>query len=240
MRLAKDFKKIAWNALEKSYWIALLAALVTAALGSVFLTAPATGILSGVVLGRNMAYNQQLLTINALPIVITLIVFLVLIAVLAIIQLLAGSPAEIGLCRYNLENFDQKPARFSSAFKGFDIFAKALGLRAWQTLLISLWFLLLVFPGFIAMYRYAMAPYIMADNPSVGVREAVRLSKKMMHGNKRRLFCLHLSFSGWIALCLLTFGIGFVFLAPYLNAASAAFYLEVSGQSYRLAKFENK
>jgi len=52
----------------------------------------------------------------------------------------------------------------------------------------------------------------------------------MMDGNRWRLFCLQISFIGWSILSsLLTFGIGDLWLTPYRQAASAAFYREISG-----------
>lgn len=240
MRLAKDFRKIAIRSLEKSYWVALVVAIVASVLGSMFLTGPFTGSFFSVVLGRSIVTDNGLDSIQAIPTIVVLIFFLVATSIIAIIQLLAGGAAEIGICKYNISMMDNPDdARFSNMFKGFDVFGKALGLRFWQLLLILLWTLLFVFPGIIAAYRYSMAPYIMADNPDISIRDAVRQSKQMMHGNKWRLFCLHFSFAGWILLGILTLGIGYVFLAPYINAASAAFYLEVSGQSYRIQKFES-
>ena len=67
-----------------------------------------------------------------------------------------------------------------------------------------LWSLLFVVPGIIAAYRYSMAPFIMAENPDIGIREAVRRSKMIMHGNKLRLFRLQLSFFGWYLLTALS------------------------------------
>ena len=49
-------------------------------------------------------------------------------------------------------------------------------------------------------------------------------SKKLMDGHKGELFMLGLSFIGWEFLCVLTCGIGYLFLNPYMNAAHAAFY----------------
>jgi uncharacterized membrane protein len=95
-------------------------------------------------------------------------------------------------------------------------------------LLIILWSLLLVIPGIIAAYRYAMASYIMAQNPEIGALDAIERSKAMMNGNKLRLFCLQLSFIGWMLLSALTLGIGYIFLRPYMQAAYAAFYLDIS------------
>ena len=50
----------------------------------------------------------------------------------------------------------------------------------------------------------------------------------MMKGNKWRFFCLEFSFIGWSLLCILTLGIGYVYLAPYPVAANACFYKDVS------------
>lgn len=50
-------------------------------------------------------------------------------------------------------------------FSRFSIWGKALGLRLMTGLLIFLWTLLLIIPGIIAAYRYALAPYLMAENP---------------------------------------------------------------------------
>lgn len=45
-----------------------------------------------------------------------------------------------------------------------------------------------------------------------------------MDGHKWQLFCLHLSFIGWWLLCILTLGIGTLWLAPYIQNSTAAFY----------------
>ena len=50
-----------------------------------------------------------------------------------------------------------------------------------------------------------------------------------MRGNRWRLFCLGFSFIGWSLLCVLTLGIGTLWLRPYEEAAWAAFYRDVSG-----------
>ena len=82
----------------------------------------------------------------------------------------------------------------------------------------------------VAVYRYAMSDYILAENPQIPVSEALRESARMMKGNKWRLFCLELSFIGWGFLCLLTCGIGYLWLRPYMYQAEAALYHEISGR----------
>lgn len=43
-------------------------------------------------------------------------------------------------------------------------------------------------------YCYLMVPYILAENPDMKAREALRLSKEMMDGQKWNAFVLGLSF----------------------------------------------
>lgn len=100
-----------------------------------------------------------------------------------------------------------------------------------KTIYITLWTLLLIIPGIIKTYSYAMAEYIMLDNPNVGSDEAIRLSMQMMKGNKLKLFLLDLSFIGWIILALLTFGLGFIILYPYIYTAHAEFYTDLKAES---------
>ena len=88
-----------------------------------------------------------------------------------------------------------------------------------------------IIPGLIAAYRYAMADYALCENSEMGVRDALRESSRMMKGNKWKLFCLELSFIGWRILSIFTFGVGQLFLAPYVGQAVAAFYHHVSGRA---------
>ena len=115
-------------------------------------------------------------------------------------------------------------------FSKFSNLGKCLLLNLAMWLLILAWSLLLIIPGIIAAYRYAMAPYIMAQNPDIGVMDAIGQSKELMRGHKGRLFWLDLTFVGWAVLSVLTFGIGFLWLNPYMEAALAAFYLERTDQ----------
>ena len=92
---------------------------------------------------------------------------------------------------------------------------------------VFLWTLLLVIPGIIKSFAYAMAPLIMTEHPEMSASDAISLSNEMMKGHKFDLFYLYLSFIGWFLLCLLTAGIGFLWLAPYVDTSLAAFYEDV-------------
>ena len=87
-----------------------------------------------------------------------------------------------------------------------------------------LWTLLFWIPGIVKAHSYAMTFYILNDNPDMGANEAITRSREMMDGHKWQLFCLRFSFIGWILLCCLTFGILFIFVYPYMQAAEAEFY----------------
>lgn len=105
-------------------------------------------------------------------------------------------------------------------------FLIALGLFALLMLISSL-LILLTLP---ISLRYVMASYVLAENPQMGARDALRESGRMMKGNRWRYFCLQLSFTGWVLLASIT-GIGAIFLAPYMEQAYTEFYHEVSGRA---------
>ena len=111
-----------------------------------------------------------------------------------------------------------------------DNFLKAFLVPLLQRLFVSLWSLLFVIPGVIMAYAYSMAIYVANDNPELSAMDAIRKSRELMDGHKWDLFVLDLSFIGWILLCLLTCGIGFFFLAPYIEMAHVEFYRELTEQ----------
>lgn len=100
-----------------------------------------------------------------------------------------------------------------------------------QLIYTVLWYLLLIIPGIIKSYSYSMTYYILKDNPELKNNAAIEKSMQMMDGHKMDLFLLHLSFIGWAILCLLTMGIGFIFLIPYMYTAQAHFYEDLKKQS---------
>lgn len=98
---------------------------------------------------------------------------------------------------------------------------------------IFLWSLLLIIPGIIKAYAYRMVPYILADNPNIGVNEAITLSNEMTRGHKFDMFVLDLSFIGWYILGSIALGIGVLFVMPYENATNAELYLVLRKEALR-------
>ena len=94
----------------------------------------------------------------------------------------------------------------------------------------ALWYLTII-GGFIKTYEYRMIPYILAENPTIKRKEAFRLSKQMMKGNKWKTFILDLSFFGWNFLSVLTFGLlSILYVNPYNAATMAELYVELKNE----------
>ena len=75
-----------------------------------------------------------------------------------------------------------------------------------------------------------MTPFILAEKPELSAKEAIDLSMEMMEGHKMEFFMLWLSFIGWCLLGLLTLGIGYLWIMPYMYTATAAFYEDVKAE----------
>jgi uncharacterized membrane protein len=147
--------------------------------------------------------------------------------VVGIVMLIIGGPMTLGLCIFSLAISRNQDARLEQIFKGFNNFGNSLGTYLLMVLLILLWMLLLIIPGIIMSISYSMTFYIIADDNSKGGMEALNLSKKMMHGYKWKFFCLGLRFFGLALLCILTLGIGFLWLMPYIYVSYAKFYDDI-------------
>lgn len=142
-----------------------------------------------------------------------------------IITLLLTGQLIVGTIIYFVKLNNKEEAKFSSMFEGFE---KNLLNNCFTYLLemlyVFLWTLLFIIPGIIKSYSYAMTMFLKAKNPQLESREAITMSREIMNGKKWSLFCLHFSFIGWILLSFITFGVGFVFLIPYMQASVTEFY----------------
>ncbi len=147
-----------------------------------------------------------------------------------IISFILSGIVNLGMSDFFTRMVKGEPIAFKQLFGHFKRIWDGICMTFMVGLFTYLWSLLFIIPGIIAAYRYAMVPFLMAEFPDLGVMDAIRESKRLMQGNKWRLFCLNFSFFGWALLCSLTFGIGNLWLNPYMNTANAAFYLEVTGR----------
>ncbi len=139
-------------------------------------------------------------------------------------SLIIGGPISLGMAIYFLRISRDEPVEINNLFDGFKQFGNALGAYLLMLLIIILGFILLIVPGIIAALALSQTFNIMHDEPNLGPIEAMKKSHEMMKGHRGDYFLLNLSFIGWALLCILTIGIGFLFLAPYASVTNAIFY----------------
>lgn len=229
MFLADDFRRIARESLNDRWAVAIGTGFLAGLLGA------STTSLGG---GSSASGNNNRITSSdwfdteiGMKLFPWIIGLFTVIFVWIIICVIIGGAITLGYAIFNLKLVDHNEVTFRDLFSQFDRFGAGFCMQFLRGLYIFLWSLLLIIPGIIASYSYSMTPYIMAEHPEYGANEAIGLSKEMMKGNKWRLFCMQFSFIGWIILSILTFGIGFLWVGPYMEAANAAFYREVSSPS---------
>ena len=183
---------------------------------------------------RNQAYEA--LRGKWTPAVVTSLVFCILLgvavslsrvnALLYLIAYLGGaSIVAIGMLYACWDLFTKGTLPEAGAlFAPFKQYARTVGAVLLVFGYTLLWTLLLVIPGIIKAYSYSMTFYILRENPEMTAGDAITASQKMMDGHKMDLFLLSLSFIGWAILASITFGIGYLWLIPYIYTAYAAFY----------------
>lgn len=145
----------------------------------------------------------------------------------SIIALLIAGPFALGAATFSLSLSRGKEARLEQLFEGFSRFATALWAYLVMIVYILLWTLLLIVPGIIAALSYSMTFYILSDDPSIKAEDALRKSKMMMEGYKLKLFYLGLRFFLLALLCILSLGIGFLWLIPFVHITMAKFYDDI-------------
>lgn len=143
-----------------------------------------------------------------------------------ILGVTVGGMVEIGHDRLYLRMLAGQDVRVAGIFELKRAWWPAAQLRLLIAGEIMLRLLLLIVPGLIGLFRYALAPFLMAQDPAVAVPEAVRVSGILMKGYTWKLARLLLGLFPWFMLSVATAGIGFVFLIPRVKACLAEFYTE--------------
>jgi uncharacterized membrane protein len=146
------------------------------------------------------------------------------------ISLLVSGPFAVGISLFILSVSRNKEARLEQIFTGFNRFGRSLGAFLLVVLYTALWTLLFIVPGIIAAISYSQTFFILVDDGAIGAAEAIKKSKKIMYGYKWKYFCLSLRFIGWGLLSILTLGIGFLWLIPYIQVSRAKFYDDIKGE----------
>lgn len=154
---------------------------------------------------------------------------------LSILTTLVSLVLGAGFVMYCMAILRGERAEYLSLFDGFSIAGKFIALYIVQISLITLWSMLFVVPGIIAMYRYRFAEYNLYENPDLGVFQALDMSKRQTMGYKMQLFMLDVSYFGWSCLASLpvmaeSYLYSFEMVAVELG--SAPFLPVLSGRQY--------
>lgn len=151
----------------------------------------------------------------------------------------------ISCCHYFIRRDQgEDPSLKEGVFSRMSIWRRALWLYVRMYVQVFLWGLLLIIPGVIAALRYSMAPFYLAEDPTLKAGEAIRKSKEIMKDKKLSYLMLMVSFIWWSLLTsvlqmLLQPMLGVVItlvaaqfmslaISTYMNASYAAFYCAVA------------
>ena len=226
----KELKEKGKIAFQRNYWKCVLVGLILMAL---------TGIVDYSWKGnmkeikeslKAAAFQAGVSVETIVAIVLGILGVSVLIAL--VINIFLRNPLLVGINRYFMKNA-QQPAELKELGYSFSggCYLKTVGAMVLVNVFVALWSLLLVIPGIIKIFEYYMVGYILADDPDMGVMDALRKSKEMMRGHKWNTFVLNLSFLGWKLLGAITFGIVDIFYVnPYIQATEAELYLTLKNQ----------
>ena len=216
MKISADYRLLALDALRGKWKTAALTGIAASALGATIVSSPES-VVSNSNQGKDIHF-ELFAQPNGGRLLAALLVG---IGLWAIFTLIVCGAAQLGYARFNLNLVDGKDAAISDLFSQKDRLWDGFCMKFLQGLYIALWSLLLVIPGIVKTYSYAMTPYIMSEHPSLTANEAITESRRIMDGNKWRLFCLDLSFIGWELLCALPLYIGYFLILRYFSGSEA-------------------
>ena len=233
MLKAKDFKEYAKEALAGRWLKSGIVGMVAGILGaSIGVAGMSTSSVSSGTEGSEWlesATGNHILPSNVsnmpeIPAMLIAIVLGIALIVLlwAIVVMIIGGATTLGYAKYNLNLVDDNEPAMRDLFSQYHRLGAGFGMQFFRNLYVTLWSFLFVIPGMIANYSYYMTPFILCENPEMTARQAIRESKRLMQGNKWRLFCLQFSFFGWYVLSAV------VLVVAVLVAAVPMFALDLT------------
>ena len=119
-----------------------------------------------------------------------------------------------------------KSSRFLFLYKARRVLKASLTI--FLTALLQMLWNLTIIGGIIAWYNYMMIPYIVAENPDIDFREALRLSRRMVYGHRFDIFVTQLTFIPLFILGRFTLGITDILITnPYMECTMVQYYFKL-------------
>lgn len=244
-----EIKSYAKGFLKKHYWKAFIVCLIVTLLTGQYFNSANN---SNIRYEYNIDYNQNIfpdkipITFNNdgvnfvlnkmgfFPIAfIGMGIFFLILILWIVLSVIIGPLLKVGSARFFLNGFreDVDIKYLFSTFNNQELWPifKAMFITGLYNFL---WTLLLIIPGIVKAYEYRFVPYILAKEPNLTATEAIARSRELTSGEKMNMFVLDLSFIGWNLLGMLFFGIGGIFVAPYVEATYAKLYNVLSDDDY--------
>ena len=142
-----------------------------------------------------------------------------------LLSLFVTPPIGVGLALFFLNIHSGNKLEIKTIFNPFkDVWLNSVLAYFMMIVIIIIGSILFIIPGIIASLMFSQVFYIIAEDNKIDPYNALVKSKKMMEGNKWKLFKIMLIILLLAIVCILTLGIGFIWLAPYQNAVYAKFY----------------
>ena len=159
------------------------------------------------------------------------------------IRILFINPIQVGEKRLFLESINYKKTKLWVITYPFKLKKKRYKNTAETMLTVRIYQLLwniTIIGGAIKHYSYLMVPYLIAENPHINSKDAIKMSQLMMNGNKWKAFLTDLTFFGWEVLNVFTLGLVGLYYSPYYLATFSALYAELRKEYKKeeLYKFE--
>lgn len=82
--------------------------------------------------------------------------------------------------------------------------------------------------------------FVMNDNASLSMMQALKYTKEMVTSHRKRYLFMQLSFLGMLLLAGLSFGLGMLWVQPYMVQTTTLFYLDVKGELPELLENRKK
>lgn len=221
----EQLKTYAKQVLKRNYWIPFVVCLLFTLLSGDW--NQSSGINVSYQYGTHSDTNFQHI-IPYLPFVIPfyLLSFGIFIIIGSILlNVFVFNPLRVGKARFFVQNIE-KEATIGEVFKVFSTpaYLNIVKVMFIRDVKLVLWTLCLIIPGIIKSFEYYMVPYILAEDSSLSTDEVFRITRELTTNQKLDIFVLNLSFIGWYIVGGLLFGIGTLFVNPYVEATDAELY----------------
>lgn len=169
----------------------------------------------------------------SVPFYVGILGFGVLIFIAGILlRIFVLNPIEVGKARYFVNNIEHEEEVGTLFFFFSDPnYMNIVKIMLIRDVKIFLWTLCLIIPGIYKSYEYYMVAYILAEDTSLSTQQVFDRTKAMTDNQKLDIFVLNLSFILWYILCAFTFGIGSLFLNPYVSATDAELYYALKNET---------